>query len=140
MSALYLRGDLYKLALCLCSQVKGVFSYSLPTSPVPLGQGPLTVPSFSWAGYTKDQSLFSELALDAKIAFSICTKSKGPWLPALERNSLYGLLLAFQGQAMGKGWAEVCERSEQLPIIKLSLIAAYLWFPLTAPSQGVRPK
>lgn len=34
---------------------------------------------------------------------------------------------------MGKGWTEVCECSEQLPIIKLSLIAAYLWFPLTAP-------
>lgn len=34
---------------------------------------------------------------------------------------------------MGKGWAEVWEWSEQLPIIKLSLIATYLWFPLTAP-------
>lgn len=32
---------------------------------------------------------------------------------------------------MGKGWAEVCEWSDQLPIIKLSLTAAYLWFPLT---------
>lgn len=40
-------------------------------------------------------------------------------------------------------WAEGGQRSvngQQLPIIKFSLIAAYLWFPLTAPSQGVRPK
>lgn len=42
---------------------------------------------------------------------------------------------------MGKGWTEACDCSEQLPIIKLSLVAAYLWFSLTAPSQqGVRPK
>lgn len=36
---------------------------------------------------------------------------------------------------MDTGWAEVCEWSDQLPIIKLSLTAAYLWFPLTALSQ-----
>lgn len=34
---------------------------------------------------------------------------------------------------MGKGWTEVSECSEQLPTIKHSLIATYLWFPLTAP-------
>lgn len=80
MSALYLR-DLYKLALCLCSQVRGVFSYSLPTSPVPLGQGPPnhTVPYLPFPGLATQKIIvsFSELALDAKLAFSILHKVQG---------------------------------------------------------------
>lgn len=42
-----------------------------------------------------------------------------------------GFLWLFRARPWAKGWAEVCEWSDQLPIIKLSLTAAYLWFPLT---------
>lgn len=74
MSALYLR-DLYKLALCLCSQVRGLSSYFLPTPPVPLGQGPPnhTFP-FPGLATQKITVSFSELVLDAKLAFSILHK------------------------------------------------------------------
>lgn len=102
MSALYPRGNLHKLALCLRSQVRGVFSYSLLLFP--FGQGPPNLPSFSWAGYTKDHS-FSELALDAKLAFSILHKVQGTRTACLGEELVFpmGCLWLFRARPWAKG-------------------------------------
>lgn len=96
MSALYPRGNLHKPALCLCSQVRESFPTPFLLFFFPFGQGPPNLPSFSWAGYIKDHS-FSELALDAKLAFSILHKVQGTRTACLgeELVLLHGLSLAF---------------------------------------------
>lgn len=56
MSALYPRGDLYKLTRAYAPKLE---SFPTPFLLVlfPLGQGPPNVPSLSWAGCTKDHRL-----------------------------------------------------------------------------------
>lgn len=51
-----------------------------------LARGLLTYLPFPGLATQKITVSFSELALDAKLVFSILHKSKGPWLPALRRS------------------------------------------------------
>lgn len=67
------RGNLQKLALCLYSQAKGSL-FLLPSyfPFFPVGQGPPILTSLPPLGWLHKGLLsFSELALDAKLAFSI---------------------------------------------------------------------
>jgi hypothetical protein len=131
MSALYPRGNLQKLALCLCLQVRGSFPSPFLLSLFLLARGLLTYLSLPPGLATqKDCPSFSELVLDAKLAFSILHKVQGTMATCLgeEPSPLPGLLLASWGYGQGNGQRSVYGLA-QFPVIKLSLTAAYLWFP-----------
>ena len=82
MSALY-PGGVFRNLPCACIPQTGVFFFV--SSPFLLGQGPPNLPSLPLprAGYTKDRS---ELAFNAKLAFSILHKVHGTMATCLGRN------------------------------------------------------
>lgn len=86
----------------------GVF---LPIFPFSLlGQGPLNLPSPSFPPWLAVQRiiLFSELALNAKLAFSILHKVHGTMATCLgEEPQLPAAASGFLGHGP-RGWAEVC--------------------------------
>lgn len=104
-------GGVFKLCACVpvsqgpeevrrawSNRVRGVSSYSFPTS-VPLGQGPPnhTFP-FPGLATQKITVTFSELALDAKLAFSILHKIQETVATCLREEllTLHGLFLSFE--------------------------------------------
>lgn len=83
MSAHY-PGGMFRNLPCACiPQAGGIFLSIFLFSP--LGQGPPPLPHPE-AGYTQDRPLFSELALNAKLAFSILHKVHGTMATCLGRN------------------------------------------------------
>ena len=105
MSALYPRGK--KLALCLYAPSRGFFSF-LPSPFLLLARGLLTYLPFPLGLAAQRIIPFSELALNAKLAFSILHKVHGTMATCLgEETQLPQLLLAPQGHGP-RGWAEVC--------------------------------
>lgn len=140
MSTLYPRGVLRNLP-CACipqTGVRGGGVFFFLTSPfLLLARGLLTSLPFPLGLAAQRTSPFSELALNAKLAFSILHKVHGTMATCLgEEPQLPSAAFGFLGaMAQGDGQRSVYGLA-QLPIIKLSLIAAYLWFLLTAPAPS----
>lgn len=142
MSALYPRGVLRNLP-CACIPQTGVGGWGgvcvffFLTSPFLLSARGLTSLPFPLGLAAQRTGPFSELALNAKLAFSILHKVHGTMAVCLgEEPQLPSAVFGFSGaMAQGDGQRSVYCLA-QLPIIKLSLIAAYLWFLLTAPAPS----